>query len=107
LHFIAGLMPESGLTLDNTFSEGTLDGSFVPRNVNTVFAGELTLPSSFTQTVPIFEHGGTGVGAWFGVSKIINVYHLRIRSVECATIVILLSDDTDIAIANVPDQILK
>ena len=102
LHFITGLMPESGLTLDNTFSEGTLSGGFVSRSVNTVFSGELTLPSSFTQTVPIFEHGGGGIGAWFGVSKISNVYHLRIRAGEGSTSVNLLSDDTDIAVANVP-----
>lgn len=94
--------PEFGLTLDGTLAEGTVNGSFTTRTVNTTFAGELTLPSSFTQTVPFWEHGGAGIGAWFGVAKISNVYYLRVRAGEGATSVNLLSDDTDVVIANVP-----
>ena len=94
--------PEFGLTLDGSLPEGSVDGSFVTRTANIVFAGQLTLPSSFTQTVPFWEHGGAGVGAWFGVSKISNVYNLRVRAGEGSTSVNLLSDDTDVVIANVP-----
>lgn len=94
--------PEFSLTLDGTLAEGTVSGSFTTRTVNITFAGELTLPSSFTQTVPFWEHGGAGIGAWFGVAKISNVYYLRVRAGEGATSVNLLSDDTDVVIANVP-----
>lgn len=93
---------ESGLTLDGTLDEGELSGSYATRTNNIVHAGELTLPSSFTETVPFWEHGGSGVGAWFGVAKISNVFNLRVRSGEGDTSVNLLSDDTDVVIANVP-----
>ena len=93
---------ESGLTLDGTLDEGELSGNYATRTNNIVHAGELTLPSSFTQTVPFWEHGGSGIGAWFGVAKISNVYYLRVRSGEGSTSVNLLSDDTDVVIANVP-----
>ena len=93
---------ESGLTLDGTLDEGELSGHYATRTNNIVHAGELTLPSSFTQTVPFWEHGGSGIGAWFGVAKISNVYYLRVRSGEGSTSVNLLSDDTDVVIANVP-----
>ena len=93
---------ESGLTLDGTLDEGQISGSYATRTNNIVHAGELTLPSSFTQTVPFWEHGGTGSGAWFGVAKISNVFNLRVRAGEGNTSVNLLSDDTDVVIANVP-----
>lgn len=95
--------PEFGLTLDGTAAEGTLSGSFSgSTSVSTVFAGELTLPSTFSNTVPFWEIGGTGTGSWFGVAKISNVYHLRVRAGRGSTSTNLLSDATDVVIANVP-----
>lgn len=56
--------PESGLTLTNSFSQGTvLDGS-VSRIVSVVFAADMTIPGSPSGL--IFELGGIGTGCYVG-----------------------------------------
>jgi len=95
--------PETGLTLDNLINEGSYaPASYHALTNNIVFGGELQLPSSFSQTECIWEAGGTGTGAWLGVSKIADVYYLRLRTGDGATGVQLQSDTSNVAIINVP-----
>ena len=100
--------PEFGLTENFQYAatpenlEGSANGfTGTTRGQNVVFAGELTLPSSFSGDAEcIWEHGGTGVGAWLGIAIINGVYYLRFRAGEGESSV---QDNTagDIALANV------
>jgi hypothetical protein len=74
--------PEYDLTLTGALPAGQIGGSFTNRGQSIVFAGEVQLPSSFTQTECLWEHGGTGAGAFLGVSKILGTYYLRFRAGE-------------------------
>jgi hypothetical protein len=74
--------PEYDLTLTGALPAGQISGTFTNRGQSIVFAGEVQLPSSFTQTECLWEHGGTGTGAFLGVSKILDTYYLRFRAGE-------------------------
>lgn len=98
--------PEFGLTENFQYDSGQIEGSgggfgSTKRTQNTVFAGELTLPSSFSGDAEcIWEHGGSGQGSWLGIAIINGVYYLRFRAGEGDGSV---QDNTagDIALANV------
>ena len=92
--------PEYDLTLTGTEAEGQIAGDFTTRNQDIVFAGEVQLPSSFTQTECLFEHGGTGSGTWLGVSEIDSVYYLRFRS-GTGTTTLNTPDPTQFCLQNV------
>jgi len=92
--------PEYDLTLTGTEPEGEISGSFTTLNQDIVFAGEVQLPSSFTQTECLFEHGGTGSGTWLGVAKIDSVYYLRFRS-GTGTTTLNTPDPTQFCLQNV------
>ena len=107
--------PENGLTLSETKGSGgsavSIAGSSSDTNYNThrfnptLFAGEVNLPSSFSQDACLWEHGGTGVGSWLGVRQISGVYNLTLRSGEGAAAVTTTSEDgiiTNIPIADIP-----
>jgi hypothetical protein len=92
--------PEYDLTLTGALPAGQISGSFTNRFGGIVFAGEVELPSSFTQTECLWEHGGTSTGSWLGVSKILDTYYLRFRAGEGSPFV---QDNTpnDICLQNV------
>ena len=99
--------PEYDLTLDGALPSGQIDGNFTGRYQSITFAGEVQLPSSFSQTECLWEHGGEGVGSWLGVSKILNTYYLRFRAGEGVDTV---QDNTpgdiclqNVAISNIPE----
>jgi len=98
-----GFSPEFGLTQDFLVERTTELLEDFGRSSNVVMACEVQLPTAASVSEPkaLFEHGGGGIGAYVGISKINNVYHLRIRAGEGSTSVQLLSDDTDIAVADV------
>ena len=92
--------PEYDLTLTGALPAGQISGTFTNRGQSIVFAGEVQLPSSFTQTECLWEHGGEGTGAFLGVSKILDTYYLRFRAGEGSNAV---QDNTpdDICLQNV------
>jgi len=79
---------EFGLTVDGFVQDGQTIGSGsdleditnTERGQDIVLAAEMDLPSSFTKASCIWECGGTGVGAWFGISKQSGAYFLRFRA---------------------------
>jgi hypothetical protein len=93
--------PEYDLTLDGNFPEGQIEQlNNTERKADVLWAGEVQLPSSFSQTECLWEHGGSGIGSWLGVSKILNTYYLRFRAGEGSNAV---QDNTpgDICLENV------
>ena len=66
---VFGFDPEATLTRTSSHSVGTLTNSLFSRNQNSVYACELTWPSSWssTQNRNIWELGGTGTGAGIGL----------------------------------------
>ena len=115
---VSNFNPEEGLTLDETMGSGgsaqaiSADTGSEPKYTgteqtqNVVFAGEVNLPSSFSQDACMWEHGGTGVGSWLGVRSISGTYNLTLRSGEGATNVTATSDDgivSNIPIADIPE----
>ena len=113
---VSNYNPEAGLTLDETKGSGgasvTIQGSTSDANYNThrfdvtVFAGEVTLPKTFTQDACLWEHGGTGAGSWLGVRDISGVDNLTLRSGEGDPSVTATSVDgiiTNIPIADIPE----
>ena len=79
---------EFGLTVDGFVQDGQTigNGSDLEDITNTeraqdiVLAAEMDLPSSFTKASCIWETGGTGNGAWFGISEQSGAYFLRFRA---------------------------
>ena len=79
---------EFGLTVDGFVQDGQAigNGSDLEDITNTertqdiVLAAEMDLPSSFTKASCIWETGGTGSGAWFGISEQSGAYFLRFRA---------------------------
>lgn len=79
---------EHGLTLDGLVNDGqaissgsdTEDITNTERTQDIVLAAEMDLPSSFSKASCIWETGGTGNGAWFGISEQSGAYFLRFRA---------------------------
>ena len=79
---------EHGLTLDGLVNDGQTigNGSDIEditndeRAQDIVLAAEMDLPSSFSKASCIWECGGTGRGAWFGISEQSGAYFLRFRA---------------------------
>ena len=79
---------EFGLTVDGFVNDGQTisNGSDLEDITNTertqdiVLAAEMDLPSSFSKASCIWECGGTGVGAWIGISEQSGAYFLRFRA---------------------------
>ena len=79
---------EFGLTVDGFVNDGQTisNGSDLEDITNTeraqdiVLAAEMDLPSSFSKASTIWETGGTGSGAWFGISEQSGAYFLRFRA---------------------------
>ena len=79
---------EFGLTVDGFVQDGqTITGGSNTEDITTteraqdiVLAAEMDLPSSFTKASCIWELGGTGSGAWFGISEQSGAYFLRFRA---------------------------
>ena len=79
---------EFGLTVDGFVQDGQTisngsnlqDITNTERNQDIVLAAEMDLPSSFTKASCIWETGGTGSGAWFGISEQSGAYFLRLRA---------------------------
>ena len=79
---------EFGLTVDGFVNDGQTinngsnleDITNTERNQDIVLAAEMDLPSSFTKASCIWETGGTGNGAWFGISEQSGAYFLRFRA---------------------------
>ena len=98
---------EEGLTQNGTVADGqgitngslTSDISNTERVLYIVLAAEMDLPSSFTIASCIWEVGGTGRGAFFGISKQSGEYFLRLRG-GLGTIGVN-EPTTDLAIAQV------
>ena len=91
---------ESGLTLTNSFAQGTITSGNFTRTSNAVFACDLTWPSSFTANGLLFEAGGTGTGA--GVGLISNGVTLRVVAGDgagSATITAILDIATSTLVA--------
>ena len=80
--------PEFGLTVDGFVQDGqtisngsdTEDITDTERTQDIVLAAEMDLPSSFSKASCIWETGGTGNGAWFGISEQSGAYFLRLRA---------------------------
>ena len=111
---VSNYNPEAGLTLDDTKGSGGAsvkiegnDSNYSTHRFNvTVFAGEVTLPKTFSQDACMWEHGGTGVGSWLGVRDISGVDNLTLRSGEGDASVTATSADgiiTNIPIADIPE----
>ena len=79
---------EHGLTLDGLVNDGqtisngsdTEDITNTERTQDIVLAAEMDLPSSFSKASCIWECGGTGTGAWIGISEQSGAYFLRFRA---------------------------
>ena len=79
---------EFGLTVDGFVQDDQIisNGSDTEDITNTeraqdiVLAAEMDLPSSFSKASCIWETGGTGTGAWFGISEQSGAYFLRFRA---------------------------
>ena len=79
---------EFGLTVDGFVQDGQTisNGSDLEDITNTergqdiVLAAEMDLPSSFSKASCIWECGGTGTGAWLGISEQSGAYFLRFRA---------------------------
>jgi len=77
---------EHGLTLSGTITPFVNLGdnapmSATPRSQKVVFAGELILPSSFTNTEEtLFTKGGTSQGMWIGITTITGIKYLQYRT---------------------------
>lgn len=79
---------EFGLTVDGFVQDDQVisNGSNLQDITNTerqqdiVLAAEMDLPSSFSKASCIWETGGTGTGAWFGISEQSGAYFLRFRA---------------------------
>jgi hypothetical protein len=77
---------ESGMTVSNTLAPNTsiaTSGSFSNANrlLNVLMAGEVVLPSSFSNAQEcLAEHGGTGSGFWLGVKTLNSVLTFQIRA---------------------------
>ena len=79
---------EFGLTVDGFVNDGQTisNGSAINSITNTergqdiVLAAEMDLPSSFSKASCIWECGGTGTGAWLGISEQSGAYFLRFRA---------------------------
>ena len=79
---------EFGLTVDGFVQDGqtisngsdTEDITDTERTQDIVLAAEMDLPSSFSKASCIWETGGTGNGAWFGISEQSGAYFLRFRA---------------------------
>lgn len=79
---------EFGLTVDGFVQDGqtisngsdTEDITNTERTQDIVLAAEMDLPSSFSKASTIWETGGTGSGAWFGISEQSGAYFLRFRA---------------------------
>jgi|GEM_PF-1426638 len=76
---------ESGMTVSETLAPNTSkanSGAFSGANehLKTLFAGEVVLPSTFSNDHEvIFEHGGTGYGTWIGQTLISGTRFLMLR----------------------------
>ena len=79
---------EFGLTVDGFVNDGQTIGNGsdleditdTERTQDIVLAAEMDLPSSFSKASCIWEVGGTGNGAWFGISEQSGAYFLRFRA---------------------------
>ena len=120
---VSNYNPEAGLTLDATFdlinggaiqigggNNTTFPGGYTytasQESDKILFAGEVTLPSSFSQAAVLWEHGGTGVGSWLGVRQVSGVYNLTLRSGEGSSGTAATSADgivTNVPIADIPE----
>ena len=84
---------EFGLTVDGFVNDGqtigngsdTEDITDTERAQDIVLAAEMDLPSSFSKASCIWECGGTGSGAWFGISEQSGAYFLRFRAGDGST----------------------
>lgn len=76
---------ERGMTVSETHAANTeigATGAFAttPRGQKVFMAGEVVLPSSFSNTEEcLFEHGGSGSGNWIGVKTIDSVLTFQMR----------------------------
>ena len=76
---------ESSMTVSETLAPNTAianAGAFSNTNehLKTLFAGEVVLPSTFSNDHEvIFEHGGTGYGTWIGQTLISGTRFLMLR----------------------------
>ena len=77
---------ESSMTVSETLAPNTSvdnTGAFSGTNehLKTLFAGEVVLPSTFSNDHEvIFEHGGTGYGTWIGQTLISGTRFLMLRT---------------------------
>jgi len=58
---------ETGLTLTNSFSAGTIANNSINRSANVVFACDIVFPATFNSNGVLFEMGGGGTGAGVGI----------------------------------------
>ena len=118
---VTNFNPESGLTLDLTAGSGgaatqingnsSTSGGFpfytpAQQGANVVIAGEVNLPSSFSQDACMWEHGGSGTGSWLGVRDIGGTYNLTLRSGEGDSAITATSPDgivSNIPISDIPE----
>ena len=77
---------ESSMTVSETLAPNTSVGntgafSGTNEHLKTLFAGEVVLPSTFSNDHEvIFEHGGTGYGTWIGQTLISGTRFLMLRT---------------------------
>lgn len=83
---------ERGLTVTETHAPeaqiGNTSDAFVSgvRSQKSFMAGEVVLPSSFTNNVEcLFEHGGSGQGSWIGITTDDSVKNFHFRTGNGAT----------------------
>ena len=82
---------ESGMTVSDTLAPNTQDdgsGGFTSQNrsLKVLMAGEVVLPSSFSNDIEcLSEHGGSGVGYWIGITTDNGVKNLHFRVGNGAT----------------------
>lgn len=98
---------ESGMTVSDTLAPDTtvagVAGGFTGanRSLKVLMAGEVVLPSSFSNAQEcLFEHGGSGQGTWLGVKTLNNVLTFQMRTGNGAA----GSTETDATrvVANIP-----
>ena len=82
----------SGLTVSATYAphfeigstatgfRSSSDPAIEERTKQVLMAGEVVLPSSFSATQCLFEHGGSGQGTWIGVTLDSGVANFHFRS---------------------------
>lgn len=83
---------ESGLTLSATYARdfeidgidtgfrSSSDPAIEERSKQVLMAGEVVLPSTFSETQCLFEHGGSGQGTWIGITIDSGVTNFHFRT---------------------------